>query len=78
MEFELIDSPFHMQNNFTISTTKSSEEFLGKISLNGPLDYEKLNETEKGKIQLYVLAKDFGNPSLSSTCTVTINVQVSN
>lgn len=78
MEFELIDSPFHMQNNFTIVTTKGSGEFLGKISLNGPLDYEKLNKTAAGRIKLYVLAKDFGNPSLSSTCTVTINVQVSN
>ncbi|XP_063446622.1 cadherin-23-like [Mytilus trossulus] len=78
VEFDLIDSPFHMQNNFTISTTKGSEEFLGKISLKGSLDYEKLNKTAAGRIKLYVLAKDFGSPSLSSTCTVTINVQDKN
>ncbi|CAG2237927.1 unnamed protein product [Mytilus edulis] len=75
VEFILLNSPFDMQRNFTISTITRSEEFLGSIALIGSLDYEQLNETTGGKVILYVLAKDFGNPSLSSTCTVTINVQ---
>lgn len=77
VEFILLNSPFDMQRHFTISTITRSEEFLGSIALIGYLDYEQLNETTGGKVILYVLAKDFGNPSLSSTCTVTINVQVS-
>ncbi|CAC5415595.1 CDH23 [Mytilus coruscus] len=75
VEFNLIESPFHMENNFTIGTIQQSDEFLGNISLKGSLDYEKLNKTAKGQVKLYVFAKDFGNPSLSSTCTVIINIQ---
>ncbi|VDI57891.1 Hypothetical predicted protein, partial [Mytilus galloprovincialis] len=75
VEYYLIDSPFHMQNKFTISTITRSGEFLGSIALIGSLDYEQLNETTGGKVILYVLAKDLGSPSLGSTCTVTINVQ---
>ncbi|XP_063446624.1 cadherin EGF LAG seven-pass G-type receptor 2-like [Mytilus trossulus] len=49
VKFYLIDSPLHMQNNFTINTIERSEEFLGIISLIGSLDYEQLNETTGGK-----------------------------
>ncbi|CAG2237928.1 CDH23 [Mytilus edulis] len=71
-EFVLIDSPFNMQNNFTITTTWQNGEYLGKISLKESLDYEKLNKTT---IEVYIKAKDFGSPSLSSTTTVTLDIQ---
>ncbi|VDI57892.1 Hypothetical predicted protein [Mytilus galloprovincialis] len=74
VEFVLIDSPFNMQNNFTITTTWQNGEYLGKISLKESLDYEKLNKTT---IELYIKAKDFGSPSLSSTTTVTLDIQSS-
>ncbi|VDI43587.1 Hypothetical predicted protein [Mytilus galloprovincialis] len=64
-----------MEKNFTISTIQQSDEFIGNISLKGSLDYEKLNKAANGQVTLYVQAKDFGNPSLSSTCTVIINIQ---
>ncbi|XP_052068928.1 uncharacterized protein LOC127708125 [Mytilus californianus] len=63
-----------MQNNFTITTTWQNEEFLGKISLKESLDYEKLNKTI---IELYIRAKDFGSPSLSTNTTVILNIQAS-
>jgi hypothetical protein len=51
--------------------------YSGLISLKTPLDYEKLDPSINGKIQLYVQAVDFGIPSLNTTCVVEIIVQVS-
>lgn len=51
--------------------------YSGIISLKTPLDYEQLNTSINGKIKLNVLAVDFGNPSLNTTCVVEIIVQVS-
>lgn len=74
VEFDLLDSPFNMQNNFTITSTWQNGEYLGKISLKESLDYGKLNQTT---IELFIKAKDFGSPSLSSTTTVTLSIHVS-
>ncbi|CAG2218651.1 CDH23 [Mytilus edulis] len=70
VEFDLLDSPFNMQNNFTITSTWQNGEYLGKISLKESLDYGKLNQTT---IELLIKAKDFGSPSLSSTTNVTLS-----
>ena len=51
--------------------------YSGCISLTTPLDYEKLDPRINGKIKLYVLAVDYGIPSLDTTCVVEIIVQVS-
>ncbi|XP_071131763.1 cadherin-related family member 1a-like [Mytilus edulis] len=74
VEFDLLDSPFNMQNNFTITSTWQNGEYLGKISLKESLDYGKLNQT---RIELLIKAKDFGSPSLSSTTTVTLSFHAS-
>ncbi|XP_076075790.1 cadherin-23-like [Mytilus galloprovincialis] len=74
VEFDLLDSPFNMQNNFTITSTWQNGEYLGKISLKESLDYGKLNQTT---IELFIKAKDFGSPSLSSTTTVTLSIHAS-
>ncbi|XP_063446627.1 cadherin-23-like [Mytilus trossulus] len=73
VEFVLIDSPFNMQNNFTITTTWQNGEYLGNISLTESLDFTKINKTT---IELHIKAKDFGSPSLSSTTTITLNIQI--
>lgn len=51
--------------------------YSGIISLKIPLDYEKLDPSIHGKIKLNVQARDFGNPSLNTTCVVEMIVQVS-
>ena len=59
------------EGNFTINTTS------GEIGLSGPLDYEKMPASAKGRYTLTVMAKDMGTPvSLNSTVNVIIQVEV--
>ncbi|KAK3578227.1 hypothetical protein CHS0354_020603, partial [Potamilus streckersoni] len=58
------------KSNFTINST------TGEISLLSRLDYEALNETEHGVINLTVFANDHGSPApMRGNVTVTILVQ---
>ena len=45
----------------------------GELSVQSPLDYESLLSS-KGKILVEVIAADFGQPPLSSTATISVQV----
>lgn len=64
-------NPSTYSTNFTIDPTS------GDITPTADLDYERLNSSYGGLIELVVIATDKGNPALSSNVTLSIQVQVS-
>ena len=62
--------PPGLESNFTIDSVS------GEITLEEPLDYEKLDPALRGKIVLEVVAHDSGTPQKSSTVYVNITVEV--
>ena len=55
----------------------SIDEVTGELGIVVPLDYEAMEPAAQGVILLTVMAEDGGSPSLNSTVSVYINVQVS-
>ncbi|GAB6026551.1 hypothetical protein CHUAL_012969 [Chamberlinius hualienensis] len=71
IRFEIVDGD--PMRNFTINST------TGEITLKSFLDFEAMNKTEDFRyFNLTVLAKDMGEPVLSSNVTVTVYVQDQN
>lgn len=62
--------PGYLSGNFTINST------TGVLTSLAPLDREEIDTTLNGRIVLTVELYDLGDPSLSSTVNVTINVEV--
>ncbi|XP_070186164.1 cadherin-23-like isoform X3 [Littorina saxatilis] len=69
VHYRIDRTPVGLESNFTINA------LTGEISLEVPLDYEKLNPDLHGKIVLEVVAHDSGVPKLSSTVFVNITVE---
>lgn len=63
--------PSTYSDNFTIDPDS------GVLTNVGELDREALDPSLNGKIELTVTATDKGSPPLSSSVTVTINIEVS-
>ncbi|XP_067670754.1 protocadherin Fat 4-like [Haliotis asinina] len=67
IRFSLYNSRY--SSNFTINDTS------GEISPRSVMDYELLDSSLGGQIELLVIATDQGSPALSSNVTVSIQVQ---
>ncbi|XP_067673633.1 cadherin-23-like isoform X2 [Haliotis asinina] len=65
-----IDSvPTGLESNFSI------DEVTGRIWVQDPLDFEKLDPMLKGKVAMQVMAYDLGEPQQNSTVRVDITVE---
>ena len=58
--------------NFSIDDTS------GEITVTNPLDYESLDTSLGGKVELTITAFDAGEPKMSSEVYVNVTVEVSN
>ena len=70
VHYRIDRTPPGLESNFTIDSVS------GEITLEEPLDYEKLDPTLQGKIVLEVVAHDSGSPQKSSSVFVNITVEV--
>ena len=70
VHYRIDRTPTGLESNFTIDSVS------GEISLEEPLDYEKLDPSLQGRIVLEVAAHDSGSPQKSSSVFVNITVEV--
>ncbi|XP_071105206.1 cadherin-23-like [Haliotis cracherodii] len=75
-----LDEGLNSQIQFSLKPSTYSANFTidpnsGDITPTAELDYERLNSSFGGLIELLVIATDKGNPALSSNVTLSIQVQ---
>ena len=70
VHYRIDRTPPGLESNFTIDSVS------GEITLEEPLDYEKLDHIAGGVIDLVVLATDRGSTRMTGSVNVTVTVQV--
>lgn len=71
VSFRIIKASAGLRSKFSVNETS------GEVMLKDVIDFEKLPSSLGGKILLEVEAYDHGEPSLSSSMNITVEIEVS-